>query len=56
MIKDKGGKNVERKLVVEVKVASALVNMVDVHVAIIHSKANEEHVFKDMKLRRTKQQ
>ncbi len=28
MFKDKGGKNVENKLVVEVKVVSALVNMV----------------------------
>jgi hypothetical protein len=28
MFKDKGGKNVENKLVVEVKVVNALVNMV----------------------------
>jgi hypothetical protein len=32
IFKDKGGKIVEKKLVVEIKVACALVRMVDVHV------------------------
>jgi hypothetical protein len=32
MYKDKGGKIIETKLVVEIKIVSALVNMVHVHV------------------------
>lgn len=44
--KGKGGKITETKPIVKVKIASALVNMVDVH-ATIQSKASEEYVFKD---------
>jgi hypothetical protein len=43
MCKDKGAKIIETKTI---KIASALVNMVDVHVTT-QSKANEEYVFKD---------
>ncbi len=46
MCKDKGAKIIETKPIIKVKIASALVNMVDVHVTT-QSKANEEHVFKD---------
>ncbi len=46
MCKDKGGKITETKPIVKVKIASALVNMVDVHVTT-QSKASEEYVFKD---------
>jgi hypothetical protein len=43
MCKDKGAKIIETKTI---KIASAFVNMVDVHVTT-QSKANEEYVFKD---------
>jgi hypothetical protein len=46
VFKDKGGKFVESKLITEVKVTIALVNMVDVHFAATQNKAIEEHVFK----------
>jgi hypothetical protein len=46
MCKDKGSKIIETKPIAKVKIASALVNMVDVHVTI-QSKASEEYVFKD---------
>jgi hypothetical protein len=41
MFKDKGGKIEKTKLVVEVKIVNALINMVHVHVTT-QSKANEE--------------
>lgn len=41
MFKDKGRKIVESKLVVEVKIAIALVNMVDFHVPTTYSKATK---------------
>jgi len=43
IFKDKGGKIIETKLVFKVKVAIALINMVDVHVTS-WNKANEKHV------------
>jgi hypothetical protein len=46
VFKDKGGKFVESKLITEVKVTIASVNMVDVHFATTQNKAIEEHVFK----------
>jgi hypothetical protein len=41
MFKEKGGKTIEIKLVVEVKIVNALINMVHVHVTT-QSKANEK--------------
>ncbi len=46
MCKDKGVKITKSKPITKVKIASALVNMVDVHVTT-RNKASEEYVFKD---------
>ncbi len=46
MFKDKKGKFAKPKLIMKVKVTSASINMVDVHVTT-RNKANEEQVFKD---------
>jgi hypothetical protein len=43
----------KKKLVIKVKVISALVNMVDVHVTI-QSKATKKQVFKDQELIKNK--
>jgi hypothetical protein len=46
MFKDNGGQTIKSKPVDEVKVITALVDMVDVHVTA-QSKANEKQVFKE---------
>jgi hypothetical protein len=54
MFKDKGGKIIENKPLVEVKIVSASINMVNVHVTTTCNKGNEEHLFKDQKSRKNK--
>jgi hypothetical protein len=53
MFKDKGSKFAEKKLIVRLKVATALINMIDIHV-IARSKATEEQVFKDQEPKKNK--
>ncbi len=53
MFKDIGGKPIEPKLIIETKVITTFVNMVDVNVTT-WSKTNEEHVFKGYKPRKNK--
>jgi hypothetical protein len=53
MFKDKSGKTIGSKPLVEVKVVNVSINMVDVHVTT-QSKATKEHVFKYQKPRKNK--
>ncbi len=53
IFKNKGGKIIKTKPIVEVKVTIVLVNMGDIHVTT-QSEASEEHVFKDQEPRKNK--
>jgi hypothetical protein len=53
MFKDKGGKTIESKPTIEIKVINTLINMVDVNVTTWNN-TSEEQVFKDQELRKIK--
>jgi hypothetical protein len=50
MFKDKGGKTVKNKLIAEVKVVNASINMVDVHVTT-QNMAIEEQNYNELGIR-----
>jgi hypothetical protein len=47
MLKNKRNKTIKKKSIVDVKVMTTSINMVDVHVATIKSKATKIHLFKE---------
>jgi len=53
-VKKKGNKTPKKKSIVDVKVMTKLINMVDVHVATTRSKETKVHVFREWEPKKNK--